>query len=60
MRRDWWMRVVSLSAFNDRRTRSEILLGAALGRDYEDGSGADEIEWDVIQYGPFLAWAFYI
>jgi hypothetical protein len=37
----------------------EALLGArALYQDFEDGSGLKRFEWDVTQYGPFVALAF--
>jgi hypothetical protein len=31
-----------------------MLLGRALSQDYSDG----DFTWDVIQYGPVLAWNF--
>ena len=44
------------SLFNDNDSR--LLIGyRALSQDYEDGSGANKFEWDVIAHGPMTGLA---
>jgi hypothetical protein len=52
-------RVVSLPIWRFKKHDFDLALGIrALSIDYDDGSGSQKFEWDVIQWGPVLALGF--